>query len=33
MTVNTSPAARAGSFQIGDFELNRIGYGAMQSGP
>jgi pyridoxine 4-dehydrogenase len=34
MTADNSPAARAGSFRVGDFELNRIGYGAMQlAGP
>ena len=34
MTATTAPAARAGSFRVGDFELNRIGYGAMQlAGP
>jgi pyridoxine 4-dehydrogenase len=34
MTVAHSPAARAGSFRVGDFELHRIGYGAMQlAGP
>jgi aryl-alcohol dehydrogenase-like predicted oxidoreductase len=34
MTATNSPAAppaaKAGSFRVGDFELNRIGYGAMQ---
>jgi aryl-alcohol dehydrogenase-like predicted oxidoreductase len=34
VTATTSPAARAGSFRVGDLELNRIGYGAMQlAGP
>jgi pyridoxine 4-dehydrogenase len=34
MTVIDSPAARAGSFRVGEFDLNRIGYGAMQlAGP
>jgi len=34
MTVTQYPAARAGSFRVGGFELNRIGYGAMQlAGP
>jgi pyridoxine 4-dehydrogenase len=32
--TDTTPAARAGSFRVGEFELNRIGYGAMQlAGP
>jgi pyridoxine 4-dehydrogenase len=30
MTATNSPAAGAGSFRVGDLELNRIGYGAMQ---
>jgi pyridoxine 4-dehydrogenase len=34
MTTAESPAAQAGSYRVGDLELNRIGYGAMQlSGP
>jgi hypothetical protein len=34
MTVINPPAARAGSYLVGDLELNRIGYGAMQlAGP
>jgi aryl-alcohol dehydrogenase-like predicted oxidoreductase len=34
MTITNLPAASAGSYQVGDMELNRIGYGAMQlSGP
>ena len=30
MTTNNPPAAQAGSFRVGDLDLNRIGYGAMQ---
>jgi pyridoxine 4-dehydrogenase len=34
MTTTDTPAARAGSYRVGDLELNRIGYGAMQlAGP
>jgi aryl-alcohol dehydrogenase-like predicted oxidoreductase len=34
MTITSPPAARAGSYRVGDLELNRIGYGAMQlAGP
>ncbi|HVD88622.1 MAG TPA: oxidoreductase [Jatrophihabitantaceae bacterium] len=34
MTTINPPAARAGSYRVGDFDLNRIGYGAMQlAGP
>ena len=34
MTTTDLPAARAGSYRVGDLELNRIGYGAMQlAGP
>jgi len=34
MTTINPPAARAGSYRIGDLDLNRIGYGAMQlAGP
>ena len=34
MTTTNPPAARAGSYRIGDLDLNRIGYGAMQlAGP
>jgi pyridoxine 4-dehydrogenase len=34
MTTSTSPAAQAGSYPVGDLDLNRIGYGAMQlAGP
>src|SRR5919201_3550839 len=34
MTTTKSPAAQAGSFRVGDLDLNRIGYGAMQlAGP
>ena len=33
-TVTNPPAARAGSYRVGDLDLNRIGYGAMQlAGP
>jgi pyridoxine 4-dehydrogenase len=30
MTATSPPAAQAGSYRIGDLDLNRIGYGAMQ---
>jgi pyridoxine 4-dehydrogenase len=30
MTTNTSPAAAAGTWQLGSFEVNRLGYGAMR---
>ena len=34
MTTTSSPAAQAGSYPVGDLDLNRIGYGAMQlAGP
>ena len=34
MTVTGPPAAQAGSYRVGDLDLNRIGYGAMQlAGP
>jgi len=34
MTATNPPAAQAGSYRIGDLDLNRIGYGAMQlAGP
>ena len=34
MTTAEPPAAQAGSYRVGDLDLNRIGYGAMQlSGP
>src|SRR6476659_11501677 len=34
MTVTRPPAAQAGSYRVGDVDLNRIGYGAMQlAGP
>jgi pyridoxine 4-dehydrogenase len=34
MTVTKPPAAQAGSYRVGDLDLNRIGYGAMQlAGP
>jgi pyridoxine 4-dehydrogenase len=34
MTTAKPPAARAGSYRVGDLDLNRIGYGAMQlAGP
>ena len=34
MTATNSPAARAGSYRVGDLDLNRIGYGAMRlAGP
>ena len=34
MITTNLPAARAGSFRVGDLDLNRIGYGAMQlAGP
>ena len=34
MTTAEPPAAKAGSYRVGDLDLNRIGYGAMQlSGP
>ena len=34
MTTTNAPAARAGSYRVGDLDLNRIGYGAMQlAGP
>jgi hypothetical protein len=32
MTTTSPPAAQAGSYQVGDLNLNRIGYGAMQLG-
>jgi len=34
MTATSTPAAQAGSYRVGDLDLNRIGYGAMQlAGP
>jgi pyridoxine 4-dehydrogenase len=34
MTTAYPPAAQAGSYRVGDLDLNRIGYGAMQlAGP
>jgi hypothetical protein len=34
MTTTNRPAARAGSFRVGDLHLNRISYGATQlAGP
>src|SRR5258707_923570 len=34
MTTINRPAAQAGSYRVGDLDLNRIGYGAMQlAGP
>jgi pyridoxine 4-dehydrogenase len=34
MTITNSPAAQAGSYRVGNLDLNRIGYGAMQlAGP
>ena len=34
MNTTNPPAARAGSYRVGDLDLNRIGYGAMQlAGP
>jgi hypothetical protein len=34
MTTTNGPAAQAGSYRVGDLDLNRIGYGAMQlAGP
>jgi pyridoxine 4-dehydrogenase len=34
MSTTKPPAARAGSYRVGDLDLNRIGYGAMQlAGP
>jgi aryl-alcohol dehydrogenase-like predicted oxidoreductase len=34
MTTTNQPAAQAGSYRVGDLDLNRIGYGAMQlAGP
>ena len=34
MTTTKPPAAQAGSYRVGDLDLNRIGYGAMQlAGP
>ena len=34
MTTANRPAAQAGSYRVGDLDLNRIGYGAMQlAGP
>jgi pyridoxine 4-dehydrogenase len=34
MTATKPPAAQAGSYRVGDLDLNRIGYGAMQlAGP
>ena len=34
MTTASPPAAQAGSYRVGDLNLNRIGYGAMQlAGP
>jgi aryl-alcohol dehydrogenase-like predicted oxidoreductase len=34
MTITNPPAAQAGSYRVGDLDLNRIGYGAMQlAGP
>jgi hypothetical protein len=29
MTTTNLPAARAGSYRVGDLDINRIGYGAM----
>jgi hypothetical protein len=34
MTTTNQPAAQAGTYRVGDLDLNRIGYGAMQlAGP
>ena len=34
MTTANPPAVQAGSYRVGDLDLNRIGYGAMQlAGP
>src|SRR4029077_7033007 len=34
MTTTNAPAGQAGSYRVGDLDLNRIGYGAMQlAGP
>src|SRR6201994_656612 len=34
MTITNPPAAQAGSYRVGNLDLNRIGYGAMQlAGP
>ena len=34
MTTTKPPAAQAGSYRVGNLDLNRIGYGAMQlAGP
>jgi hypothetical protein len=34
MTITNPPAAQAGSYRVGDLDLNRIGYGVMQlAGP
>src|ERR1700739_2591808 len=34
MTSTNLPAAQAGAYRVGDLDLNRIGYGAMQlAGP
>jgi aryl-alcohol dehydrogenase-like predicted oxidoreductase len=34
MTITNLPAAQAGSYRVGNLDLNRIGYGAMQlAGP
>ena len=34
MTATNPPATQVGSYRIGDLDLNRIGYGAMQlAGP
>src|SRR5258708_21095144 len=34
MTTTNRPAAQAGSYRVGDLDLNRIGYGPMQlAGP
>ena len=30
MTTTNPPAGQAGSYRVGDLDLNRIGYGAMQ---
>jgi aryl-alcohol dehydrogenase-like predicted oxidoreductase len=30
MTTNTTPAAAAGTWKLGSFEVNRLGYGAMR---
>jgi hypothetical protein len=30
MTTTNRPATQAGSYRVGDLDLNRIGYGAMQ---